>query len=176
MPDDSTPTNAPSGFQRCLGSLRAFCRHPFFAMFVLIGVSLAVKENYPFSHFPMYGNPGPSTTYLYIAEAREDGSHEPLPVRELAGITAPKVKKIFGSRVDAYCKENSRKEDTLSDRELASIGQDILDYLRPLAVKRSKGREPMPDKMALIQVRIEYSEGGGFSETPRTITDERKPL
>ena len=145
-------------------------RHPIFSVSLITAFSLLVGEFYPFSNFPMYGDPDESENYFYIAEAMPDGTNEALPVRRLTGITAPKVKKMYKSRLKAHLEERAeaegvrKVEPTAQDRR--KIGLDMLAYLRDQADGR---QNQLPGKTSLVEVWIVYDGETGYSETPETV-------
>ena len=75
-------------------------KHSFFTVPLVVFLSLWVQDFFPLSHFPMYSDPDESEDYFYLATVDELGEITPLPVRGLANITAPKVKKMFKSWAD----------------------------------------------------------------------------
>ncbi len=168
---------APENSASAASVIRKVLRHPFLHLWLLVFFCLSIKEFYPFSNFPMYSDPDETENYLVVGQVtpEEENGWKPLPVRELTGITAPKVKKMFKSRRDAYCDEVDKDSDELSEAELAAIGQDLLNYLREQALARTDGKEPLPDQLVLVDYWIIYEDGGGYSETPTIITKESAP-
>jgi hypothetical protein len=60
------------------------------ALFVL-------RENYPFSHFPMYSSFSSSTYFLYLTEASGSALHT-----RRFGLTSTDLKKIFENEAEAH--------------------------------------------------------------------------
>ena len=60
---------------------------------LLTAVCLAVKEEFPFSHFPMYESFSDYSFVVYVA----DREGEPLPVQTLTSQKTSKLKKIFNT-------------------------------------------------------------------------------
>lgn len=154
-----------------LGSLVAWVKthHPFFCLPLLVAGSLLLEDDaYPFSHFPMYSDPDESENYLYLATPGANaGDIEPLAVRKLTGLTAPKIKKMFKTYLEDRAKKLGKKNDQLSEEERAEIGREILAYYLDQGEKR--GSE-MPDPLLLMEVWIEFDEDNkGLKETRSEI-------
>ena len=141
-------------------------RHSFFMVPFIVFLSIWVEDFFPLSHFPMYSDPNESENYFYVATADAGGATEPLPVRKLTSITAPKVKKMYKSWAREYANELGKSDRELTREERAKVGRDLLAFLRKQADER---HEAMPDRLALVEVWIVYDDDTGFSETPETV-------
>ncbi|MDB6117095.1 MAG: hypothetical protein JWO08_876 [Verrucomicrobiaceae bacterium] len=134
------------------------------ALPVFCALSLQLKENYPFSHFPMYGNPTPVSQYYHLT----DGEGKPLPIATLTGKTAPKLGKMLRSYRDERMKEIKPKVKDLSKEDWALVCQKVLDYLRQqAAVKHMQ----LPAKMKIMSTEIRYADGK-VVETPEVFFAE----
>ncbi len=122
------------------------------------GFSLKVKENFPFSNYPMYGDPDPVSEYYHLA----DGEGKPLPVRTLTGVTCPQVGKILRKRGDDRGRQLGMKRKNMPPAEWEIICRKTLDELRQKASVRGN---KLPDKMRIMHTKIEYKDGG-IVETP----------
>ncbi|MCB1233749.1 MAG: hypothetical protein KDM91_01600 [Verrucomicrobiae bacterium] len=152
----------------CLGAWIYF-RHSFFAAPFVVFLSLWVQDFYPLCHFPMYSDPNESENYFYLATVDDAGRAQPLPVRKLTSITAPKVKKMFKAWADDVAKTQGKHRDELSDADRAKIGNDLLNFLRDQATKHAN---TLPDKLQLVEVWIVYDDDTGFSETPKVVASQ----
>ncbi len=144
-------------------------RQPIFAVSLLTAVSLMAGEFYPLSNYPMYSDPDERENYLYLARLGPDETYVPLPVRELTGISAPKVKKMYKarlrSRVASATKVRSRRRVPTA-RERADAGMNLLDFLAGQAEQRDS---PLPARTALIEVWIVYDGINGYHERPTLV-------
>lgn len=70
---------------------RILRRVPLKVALLLTAVCLIVKEQFPFSHFPMYQSFSDYSFSVYVAD--RDG--EPLPVQAITSYKTSKLKKIF---------------------------------------------------------------------------------
>ena len=121
-------------------------------------VSLKVKENFPFSNYPMYGDPDPVSEFYHLTDAEG----KPLAVRTLTGVTCPQVGKILRKRGDDRGKQLGVRRKNLAAAEWEIICRKTLDELRGKAVVR--GSE-LPDKMRIMHTKIEFKDDR-IVETP----------
>ena len=114
-------------------------------LLVMVLLCLVLRENYPFSNFPMYSSSGKHTYYLYLTDA--DG--QPLKTRQF-GLSSSTIKKIF----DRY-----RRKELVHFAEAGSArvplaeqaaGQSLLLYLDGLSAARPQVRK------LLVGLRIEH--------------------
>jgi len=75
-------------------------------------ICLAVKEEFPFSHFPMYESFSDYSFVVYIADRNGD----PIPVQSITSQKTSKLKKIFN------------KEQKRVRKELEAAGVEINGY------------------------------------------------
>ena len=125
----------------------------------IIFLSLKVGEHYPFSHFPMYGNPNPRPVDYYFLT---DAKGEPLPVVNLTGDTAPKLKKRLNTALNDWGFANDtriKSEIPLDVR--AHITKEVLDAT--VAQSKRLGTA-LPDRVQLWRGEIHMGEDG-YHET-----------
>jgi len=172
-------------------------RHPFPLLLSFVAFSLAFGEYYPFSNFPMYSDPDDRENYFVLAEVPTEEQRtelpdlslpgkspaetpyfifdgvicKPLPVYPYTAITAPTMKKMFKSRMDAYAKKHATKRKHLTPEQREKIGRDFLQYLREQAANsEATKRGKLPGELALLEFWIEPdTENGGFIETPSLV-------
>lgn len=144
----------------------AWLRQPAWSVPLLTAVSLLAGEFYPLSDYPMYSDPDGRENYLYIA--RVDGhTYEPVPVRTLTGVTAPKVKKMYKARLRS---RSTQRRPTIAEQSAA--GTDLLEFLRGQA--NARGRS-LPERVALVEVWIVHDGVDGYHERMQVIAvDARK--
>lgn len=141
-------------------------RHSFFVVPFIVFLSIWVEDFFPLSHFPMYSDPDESENYFYVASVSENGETQPIPIRVLTLVTAPKVKKMYKSWSREFAGKLGKSDKELTSEERAEVGRNLLTFLEDQATDR--GRE-MPENMALIEVWIVYDNDTGFSETPEVV-------
>ena len=121
--------------------------------------SLVVRENYPFSHYPMYSDPNPNRYYFWLATPDQ----KPLPVQTLTGKTAAQLGKILRSITDKRVKAlNVKHRDQLPEPERAAAAAEILSFLRQEATHL---KQTLPPKLAIMRTDIAYVDGS-TRETP----------
>ena len=141
-------------------------KHSFFSVPFVVCLSIWVQDFFPLSHFPMYSDPDESENYFYLATTNEAGEREPVPVRKLTSITAPKVKKMYKSWSRKRAGEMDKSDRDLTTEERAEVGRELLTFLNGQAVDRNR---EMPEPLHLVEVWIVYDNDTGFSETPETV-------
>jgi hypothetical protein len=152
MPLAPTPPPAPGG--HLWGYLIAA---GFMAL--IAALSLTIRENYPFSHFPMYGNPNSRPVDYYFLT---DGSGEPLPVAALTGETAPRIKKRMLTQEFKYVKDHHLKDRTAIPPEIITeIRTRVLSGFVTQA--RSRGSS-LPAEIQLWKGLI-HQQDQGYSES-----------
>lgn len=144
-----------SAFTGLVQFLRRWWNHtPLTALLVFVLISLKLGENYPFSNFPMYGNPGPDRPYFNIA----DGQGNDLPIATLTGVTTSKIGKIYRSKEQETAKRLNLDEENLPQSAIQQIGLEIFAFLRENAATR---QQILPEHLQLILNNISYEESTG---------------
>lgn len=160
------PPPAASPVQRVLRS-RQFWLWLFIA--ALMAVSLKVEENYPFSHFPMYGNPNSKPVDYYFIT---DGAGNPLPVLTHSGDTAPRIKKRLNTRMKAWMAKNGvKKDDDIPKPEWARMHLEVLEEFIAQADRRGR---PMGDHVKLWLALI-HQKPEGYREEFTCEAEWRRP-
>lgn len=136
-----------------LASLVAFC-----------AFSLWAKENYPFSHYPMYGDPDPSAFYHYLT----DGEGKPIATYAFTGKSAAQVGKIIRTRSIEKAKILGMDAKKMSQSEWDAVYRETLAYLH--AQSKSNGT-PLPERVRIMRTDIRF-EGDRVRETPRVMFAE----
>ena len=158
-----------------LEGAKVVLKHPFTFMLIVTGLCLTIKEQFPFSHFPMYSNPSPNGDYYYLAQAGQSGESEPLPVSDLTGLTASKIGKIYRDKRDRYCREHRKTPAKLTPKDTQIIGALVLDDLYKMAREFTPGSDVRVGEWRLIRIEI-HAYGGetpGFDETPTILATKK---
>lgn len=124
-------------FKSGLASIIAWVRRTRYqCLLVMVLLCLGLRENYPFSNFPMYSSFSSKTYFLYLSDA--DG--QPLKTREF-GLSSSGLKKIF-DRSRRFELEHFKKAG--SERVAlaeAAAGQSLLRYLDGLVAERPRAKK-----------------------------------
>ena len=113
----------------------------------------ALQENYPISHYPMYGDPDPVSVFYHLADS--DG--KALPIQRLTGKSSPKLGKILRGHAERRAKElHLNSYSKIPDEEWTPICRETLSYLRQQAgVIRSQ----LPAKLKIMKTEIRFQNG-----------------
>ncbi len=108
-------------------------RVPFRHALLLVIFLAGIKEQYPFSDFPMYSHLDAESDVLYVTD-QEDNV---LPMEKLFGTGASTQKKVFMTELKSIC--NPKKRDTRDalPEEKQQAGIQLMDKLMP-KLKRDK--------------------------------------
>jgi hypothetical protein len=147
--------------------LKSFVLHPLGHFLIFLLFLYQVKEFYPFTHVPMYSDPEAGAPYLYLC----DGEGNALGVKSHAGITNPKMRKMYRSRMGSYCEEHGFDKAHPPEEAVDEIGGQVVTFLRKHAIGRNN---PLPDTVRLMHVLIEPAPDG-FKETENLLYEHRIP-
>jgi len=131
---------------------RLLLHTPLTVLAIFVTVSLIVKENFPFSHFPMYSSPTARRSYYMITDAEG----RPLPITTLTGVTPPKIGKIHRKKSQERESMARKSGEQDSAGQEKAIGREICEMLRQQAIKRG---QTLPQGMQLYRVEIRYDDG-----------------
>jgi hypothetical protein len=123
---------------------------PLTTLAIFVAGSLLLKENYPFSHFPMYSSPTAPRAYYMVT----DREGQPLPIATLTGVTPPKIGKMHWRKSQEHPADRKAAGDQPGPDE--EIGREICAMLREQAARR--GRE-LPPGLQLFRVEVQYHDG-----------------
>jgi len=130
-------------------------------LWVLVPLLLIVRENYPFSHFPMYSGMAPGAHYYYLAD--EQG--EALPVKKLFGLSASRMKKVYYAKLNDIADEQGVDAYTLGKEEKLEAARELYTYFSELGAAREKWDqwkswwEEKPQLLRFMRVDIRRVEG-----------------
>ena len=110
---------------------QAFSAIPLKTTLAVVAICFIVRENFPFSHFPMYSSFDKYSYYIHIAD--KDG--KPLPIFTLSGHRTSSLKKIYNSelkrtreRLEADGVEIKGLQFMTPDQRQPA-GQHVLDWI-----------------------------------------------
>jgi hypothetical protein len=133
----------------------------------LVITNMAIRDNYPFSHFPMYASFSDHTYYVYVA----DKDDQPVPLQELTGIRTSKLKKPYDKDLDKARKKLDKRKRELSAAERSEAGATALRQ-----AYRNAGAEGMAKLEALAPLKLYhvdiYMRDGEVNECPAEFIAE----
>jgi hypothetical protein len=124
---------------------------PLTTLVIFVGVSLVLKETYPFSHFPMYSSPRAARFYYLVT----DSGGQPLPIATLTGITPPKIGKMHARKRHERSSVPDKAGENDAERDY-EIGREICMMLREQAARQGN---ILPRGIQLVRVEIRYHDG-----------------
>jgi hypothetical protein len=151
-------------FKSLLGAVRGWlartrCKY----LLVITLLCLVLRENYPFSHFPMFSSFSSRTYYIYLADAQGTA----LKGREF-GLSNSDLKKIF----DRFRREELERfaESGAARVPLAeaAAGQSLLRYLDGLSSGRPRAQKLLPG-LQVQHVQVHQEEGDVRLETSTVV-------
>ena len=143
---------------------RVFLHTPLTALALFVTLSLVAKENYPFSHFPMYSSPTAERSYFFIA----DDSGTPIPVGVLTGLTSAQVGKTYRKKSRERAAEMKKAGNVSRTERDQVVAMEIFQALRVRAANRGKD---LPEKLQLHMAEIRFADGQ-IQETKRLLFAE----
>ena len=149
-----------------LGWVHSLRRLPCKPLWLLTALCLVIREEFPFSHFPMYSSFGRSTYYVHLA----DSTGSPLPTVATLGVSTPTLKKIYESEVRGEMKripKASRQRLSIAQRQPA--GKRVLQRLSN-STSTGQSEAPRATGLRLYEVRISL-EGGQFQKRRELIAE-----
>lgn len=134
---------------------RRWVRHPLFPLLVLLVLTQSFRDEYPFSHYPMYSMPtARPLRFQYLADAEG----KPLAHVYHTGVSPSQVGKMHG---------NAKK--THATEEEAALS--VLRFLRTMNAKRPK--RPLPERIRLMETLIGFGDGH-FVETTKVLAEHEQ--
>lgn len=125
-------TGGKAGVAAACGLLKCFPLKTFLVVLVLCGV---VKDNFPFSHFPMYDHFPEHTFYVFV----KDGRGGPIALESVTGMRTANFKKPYDKELNRIRKSLDKRKLELSVAEREPAGRRALENLyqrAPEPVKR----------------------------------------
>lgn len=133
---------------------------PWFVASIVLG--FIIRENFPFSHWPMYSNFSRESGYVYVI----NGAGEPIAAATLLE-TAPRLRRQFERerRTELIrAKENSQK------RSIDEIERDAATHLlKRLAQRLSPDERKTVNGLGLVSARLRMDESRKITVTERTV-------
>lgn len=134
---------------------------------LLVIANMALRDNYPFSHFPMYARFTDHTYYVYVC----DGEGKPIPIQNLTGIRTSKIKKPYDKDLDAVRKTNGKRKRELNAAEKEAAGVSALAQIWRNSNERNRERLLEHSPLKLYHVDI-YVRDGKIDERPAEFIAE----
>ena len=150
-----------------LSLARRLCFHPFIPFFGIVGLCLTAEENYPLSHFPMYGKHLSEISFYYLAR---DG--QPLGTSLVSRFSTTKIKKMMTKAMsDAKAERQARGEPKDWDLTQAEGARKVLERMKADGLHEVNApNTPLRRPIALMTVKVIYD------DQQQKITREEREL
>ncbi len=134
-------------------------------------LNFAARDNYPFSHFPMYDRFTDHTFYVYVGD--RDG--QPVPVQELTSIRTSRLKKPYDKDLDQIRKGLGKRKRELSVAERGPAGERALLQLYRSSSEVAQAQLAELSPLRLYHVDIYMRDGEIVEEEPALIAEVELP-
>ncbi len=127
---------------------------------------LLVREQYPFSNFPMYSGFGRNTYYVYLA----DGNGTPIPALTTMGVSTPTLKKMFADEMAKEREHFKLHPKKLTLEQKRDPGERLLARIKSSSAALARSA-PKPEVLRLYEVTISL-EGERFTKQTVLIAEK----
>jgi hypothetical protein len=108
-------------------------RIPFPAMLVLVLVLYLIREQFPFSNFPMYSNISEEADVAFVT----DQNDRPLAMKDLFKTSSGTSKKMYKKELGTITNPSGRDSEHATPEERAQAGKAVLDILMPRLITKA---------------------------------------
>ncbi len=143
----------------------------------LTALCLALKENFPFTHYPMYSDFSDQSYYVWIGDAEG----EPIAIQNLTGLRTGRIKKVYNNGLQAVRAEvrrqtgsAPRKRDLTAEQRRAP-GGETLAWLVGAAPDGALPALRAASPLRLYQVDITIDRGRVVESEPLSIAEFAVP-
>ncbi len=143
-----------TSFRTCVASGWNWLRRtPGKPLLLLTFLCLCIRDQFPFSNFPMYSSFTNKTFYVYLA----DGTGQPVATPASTGLRTSQLKKIYQSELHEEEQPPGRAQSRLTIEEKRAAGERVLATLKGSQWVRERSK--LPPVVRLYEVNISFREG-----------------
>jgi hypothetical protein len=102
-------------------------------MMLLVLSLYLIKEEFPFSNFPMYSNVSEEADVTFITDQNDN----PLPMKALFKTSSGSSKKMYKKELGTLTNASGRDSDHATAEERALAGRAVLDSLLPRLISKA---------------------------------------
>ena len=136
---------------------------PFLSVILLAILLQIMRENYPFSHLPMYSGLTEDVDYYFVT----DSKGKPLPHGHYFGFSTSKTKKMFNTRLRKISKGGNT--DSATPAQIEEAGKETLAYLM---AHINEDRRAQVEKSGLQLQRVTVArKGEHLVKTPSVVAE-----
>lgn len=108
-------------------------RIPFRPMTVMVVALFLIKEQFPFSNFPMYSNIDDKADVVFVANQKD----EPLAMKALFKTSSGTSKKMLNTEIKKLTNPTGRDSEQATEAELKQAGKAVLDTLKTRLITKA---------------------------------------
>jgi hypothetical protein len=102
-------------------------------MLVLVLALYLIREEFPFSNFPMYSNISEEADVTFVT----DQNDQPLPMKALFKTSSGTSKKMYKKELGTITNSSGRDSDHATAEERLQAGKAVLDMLMPRLIHKA---------------------------------------
>ena len=138
------------------------------ACVILLIANMALRDNYPFSHYPMYASFTDHTFYVFVT-GKDD---QPLALETVTGgIRTGKLKKPYDRDLDKKRRELGKRKRNLTAEQRREAGEQALAQVYRNCTPPAKARLEKQAPIKLYHVDIYMHEGKVDERPPQFIAE-----
>ncbi len=141
-------------------------RIPFAPMTALVVALFIIKEQFPFSNFPMYSNFDTEADVVYIA----DQTGQPVPMDMVFRSGSSTAKKAYKKELGKITAKDKRDSSDATALERAAAGKIVLgDWMASI---KTKALAPETKALRLYRRTFELAHGKLSDQTPELLAEQ----
>lgn len=138
---------------------------PFREMTLLVLALFIIKEQFPFSNFPMYSNIDDKADVVFVA----DQNDKPLPMKALFKTSSGSSKKMLNTEIKKLANPHGRDSADATPEEVRAAGKAVLDTL--MTRLRREAVPPETTTLRFYRKTFRAGELGVGKETPELLAE-----
>lgn len=144
-------------------------RIPFPAMLVLVLALYLIREQFPFSNFPMYSNISEEADVTFVT----DQNDKPLAMKALFKTSSGTSKKMYKKELGSITSQTGRDSEEATAEERARAGKAVLDMLMPRLISKAVPPGTTALRFQVRTFRAGVKPDGG--EAPEKLAESTLP-
>ncbi len=142
----------------CQPLRKVWSRIPFPAMTLLVLALYLIREEFPFSNFPMYSNISEEADVVFVTDQNDN----PLPMKALFKTSSATSKKMYKKELAELANPHGRDSDHATAEERRQAGGEILNVLAGRLVHKA-----VPEGVTALRFQLRtFRAGTGPDDGP----------
>ncbi len=136
---------------------RVWRRIPFPALMLLVLALYLIREQFPFSNFPMYSRISEEADVVFVT----DQDDQPLPMKALFKTSSATSKKMYKKELAEITNPLGRDSELATAEERRQAGAEVLDLLNGRLVQRAvpEGVTALRFQLRVFRAGVDPDEG-----------------